>query len=142
MRQWIPVILLLAHALAGALIAGCGGGGSDPPGFALCGNGRLDPGELCDDGNTDDTDACISTCVPARCGDGVVQIGVEDCDSFNLNKADCISIGRVEPGLPGSNSLRCLPSCRFDTTGCGATFTPTATPTDTPTVTQTPTFTA
>ncbi|MFQ5514943.1 MAG: hypothetical protein ACE5FG_10940, partial [Myxococcota bacterium] len=27
-----------------------------------CGNGRLDPGEACDDGNTDDQDGCSSAC--------------------------------------------------------------------------------
>ncbi len=30
---------------------------------AVCGNGIVEPGEDCDDGNTDDGDACPSTCV-------------------------------------------------------------------------------
>jgi cysteine-rich repeat protein len=30
----------------------------------LCGNGVLDPGEGCDDGNTEDGDTCSSACVP------------------------------------------------------------------------------
>ena len=52
---------LLALALVGAGAAapsGCGGGG-DGPG---CGNGRLDPGEMCDDGNTADGDGCSYRC--------------------------------------------------------------------------------
>jgi cysteine-rich repeat protein len=141
MRTPTAVLLTVAVALSAALSAGCGGGSNDPPGFALCGNGHIDSGERCDDGNTDDTDACISTCVPARCGDGVVEIGVEDCDSFNLNNANCNTLGRVQPGPQDSNSVRCDPSCRFDTSACGATFTPTSTPTATPTVTQTATVT-
>ncbi len=28
----------------------------------LCGNGRLDPGEVCDDGNRNDGDGCASFC--------------------------------------------------------------------------------
>jgi hypothetical protein len=45
----------------------------------LCGNGVIDPSESCDDANSVDTDACIS-CQRAFCGDGRVQIGVEECD--------------------------------------------------------------
>ena len=35
-----------------------------------------------DDGNPVETDACLSSW-PARCGDGVLYIGVEDCDDGN-----------------------------------------------------------
>ena len=31
-----------------------------------------DPGEECDDGDTDDNDACLSDCTSATCGDAVV----------------------------------------------------------------------
>ena len=40
---------------------------------AVCGDGLVQEGELCDDGNEVDTDGCLSGCVPARCGDGVVR---------------------------------------------------------------------
>jgi len=30
----------------------------------LCGNGEMDPGELCDDGNVEDGDACSAACAP------------------------------------------------------------------------------
>ena len=33
-----------------------------PIGPGLCGNGKLDPGEECDDGNTVDGDGCMSDC--------------------------------------------------------------------------------
>ncbi|MBI5486991.1 MAG: DUF4215 domain-containing protein [Deltaproteobacteria bacterium] len=45
-----------------------------------CGNALVDPGEQCDDGNTDNTDACLTSCVLASCGDGFVRAGVEVCD--------------------------------------------------------------
>ncbi|MCA9651783.1 MAG: DUF1554 domain-containing protein [Myxococcales bacterium] len=49
-------------------------------GSASCGNGVVDPGEDCDDGNDDDTDDCVAGCVAASCGDGFVWAGSEDCD--------------------------------------------------------------
>ncbi len=44
--------------------------------------------EACDDGNTDDTDACTSACTVATCGDGFVQAGVEACDDGNTADGD------------------------------------------------------
>ncbi|MBN1773097.1 MAG: hypothetical protein JXB32_17655 [Deltaproteobacteria bacterium] len=46
-----------------------------------CGDGIVQTGEECDDGNGADDDACLSTCRTARCGDGVVWSGVEECDT-------------------------------------------------------------
>ena len=46
-----------------------------------CGDGIVQTGEECDDGNSFDDDACLSGCRSARCGDGVVRTGVEECDS-------------------------------------------------------------
>ncbi len=45
-----------------------------------CGNGALDAGEECDDGNQINTDACNNSCLPAVCGDGIVQVP-ETCDA-------------------------------------------------------------
>lgn len=69
---------------------GNGGDGASGGAGSLCGNGFPDPdlGEECDDGNFDDTDACLSTCVAARCGDGFVQTGLEQCDDANLDDSD------------------------------------------------------
>jgi cysteine-rich repeat protein len=53
-----------------------------------CGNGVIDPGEDCDDANPDDDDECLSTCVAAECGDGILQTGVEDCDDGNDDDTD------------------------------------------------------
>ena len=47
------------------------------------------PGEGCDDGNGDPTDACTNSCFPARCGDGLLQEG-ERCDDGNaIDTDDC-----------------------------------------------------
>ena len=65
-----------------------------------CGNGLVEDGEECDDGNAIDTDECPSNCRTARCGDGYVRAGVEACD----------------PGGPSS-----VPGCDSDCTAaeCG-----------------------
>ena len=44
--------------------------------------------EECDDGNTDNNDACLNTCKNAKCGDGVIQTGVEQCDDGNASNTD------------------------------------------------------
>ena len=49
-----------------------------PP--SVCGDGLVGPGEECDDGNLDDTDACPSSCRVAQCRDGFVWAGHEECD--------------------------------------------------------------
>ena len=54
----------------------------------VCGNGIMDPGEECDDGNLDDTDDCLSTCKRGTCGDGKVQSGAEACDDGNRVDGD------------------------------------------------------
>lgn len=54
----------------------------------VCGNGVVEAGEECDDGNLIDTDRCRVGCVWARCGDGVVRTGVEECDDGNMLEND------------------------------------------------------
>ncbi|MBM65837.1 MAG: hypothetical protein CMH55_06360 [Myxococcales bacterium] len=64
--------------------------GSPPAadGGPLCGNGVIDEGETCDDGNDDDRDACPGTCQEAYCGDGFRQRGEERCDDGNDDNTD------------------------------------------------------
>ena len=64
--------------------------GPGTTGDAVCGDGVVQPGEACDDGNQDNTDACLSTCVAASCGDGFVGPG-EACDDGNTNDDDACS---------------------------------------------------
>ena len=44
-----------------------------------CGNGTVDAGEECDDGNRVDGDGCDSNCTTSRCGNGI-KAGIEQCD--------------------------------------------------------------
>lgn len=56
----------------------------------VCGNGKIETGEACDDGNELDTDACTGACKAARCGDGIVQDS-EDCDGGE----GCVACGSM-----------------------------------------------
>src|SRR3989344_8732435 len=39
----------------------------------VCGNGVVESGETCDDGNTKSDDTCSASCQPTVCGDGIIQ---------------------------------------------------------------------
>ncbi len=58
------------------------------PRGAICGDGDVENEEECDDGNNNNNDACTNDCLAARCGDGVVQDGVEACDDGNASDTD------------------------------------------------------
>lgn len=69
-----------------------------PPGVGSCGDGQLDPGEQCDDGNRVNGDGCDYNCKPTGCGNGVVSVG-EACDDSNTTSGDgCSSICQIEAG--------------------------------------------
>lgn len=48
--------------------------------WTRCGDGRVSGGEVCDDGNADNTDDCSNSCAVAACGDGILQVA-EQCDN-------------------------------------------------------------
>jgi len=66
----------------------------EPPSPPVCGNGRVDPGEECDDGGANsDTmpNACRTTCKKPVCGDNVIDDAdpyFEDCDDGNNTDGD------------------------------------------------------
>ncbi len=88
-------------------------GGADQPTTYVCGNSELEPGEFCDDGNTEDGDGCSGDCTATDpdydcstvgekcvqvviCGNGVLE-GEELCDDMNTVgmdgcSADCKTI--------------------------------------------------
>ena len=88
-------------------------------GPALCGNGVVEPGEACDDGNLIDGDGCESSCEVGEvlCGNGQLDPG-EACDDGNGEPDDgcgsgcatecgylCLAAG--EPCVPGFHAVQC-----------------------------------
>ena len=64
-----------------------------------CGNGRQDGAEECDDGDLSNTNACTGICENARCGDGFVWFGNEDCDQGVGNSQAPDALCRVDCSL-------------------------------------------
>src|SRR5213078_4988716 len=99
-RRWLALCALALQA--GCLHEAserCGDGSVCPPGqqcvaagaqrmcaLVTCGNGRLDPDEMCDDGNNRSGDGCPADCKDP-CGDGVLDPG-EVCDDGNTVDGD------------------------------------------------------
>lgn len=132
---------LTVAVLGTALVAACTGGPTPNP-FRLCGNGIIDPGEQCDDGDgNSDFGACLTTCQTAFCGDRFIYSAKEQCDTNNFGYPDPRDPQTCKKlGFDGG-TLLCTGDCRIDTSGCGPAFTPAATvaQTSTPTSTSTPT---
>ena len=55
-----------------------------------CGDGEVDEGEACDDGNEIDGDGCDTNCTWTACGNGIVT-AAEECDDGNTDANDCCS---------------------------------------------------
>jgi cysteine-rich repeat protein len=53
----------------------------------ICGNGVVDPGEECDDGNLIPGDGCSPVCKLEVCGNSILDPG-EECDDGNTNNGD------------------------------------------------------
>jgi fibro-slime domain-containing protein len=98
-------------ATGGVPTGGDGGAGAVGTGGSVsttCGDHLLDPGEACDDGNSDWGDGCTPSCsvepvcggsgCTSTCGDGLV-LGGEECDDGNRRDGDgCSASCTVEPG--------------------------------------------
>jgi hypothetical protein len=68
---------------------------------------------------TSDCRLNMSGCVPATCGDGIINDDrwmMEECDGNDLNYRDCQSFGYL-----GGN-LTCTNKCKFDKSGCFSTY--------------------
>lgn len=110
--------------------------GSDP----VCGDGRVEGKEQCDDGNTADGDSCSSKCttVAGVCGNGEVEVG-EQCDDGNTVNGDGCQ-NNCSPTPPGQeilhecgNGIReieeaCDDGNKVDGDGCESTCVPTPSP--------------
>src|SRR5688572_10028727 len=94
-----------------------------------CGNGRVDTGETCDDGNILSGDGCSPTCGNESCGNGLVEPG-ERCDDNNTTNGDgcsgdCLSLeecgnGIIDVKTGGSASERCDDGNTVAGDGCRA----------------------
>ncbi|MBW2456097.1 MAG: DUF4215 domain-containing protein, partial [Deltaproteobacteria bacterium] len=89
-----------------------------------CGNGVVEEGEQCDDGNKVSDDGCAANCVseaPAVCGDNVVT-GDEECDDNNLEDGDgCSSTCEDECGNGVIDGVEeCDDGNNADGDGCAA----------------------
>jgi len=99
-------------------------------GCNLCGNGVIDPGEVCDGDNLDGEDcffggtlACNPTCTDfdtsgcSLCGDGTVQTSMgEECEDV---PGGLLGMVCSDFGFAGGN-LHCQSNCQFDLSGCEA----------------------
>lgn len=84
-------------------------------GTGNCGDGAVDAGEECDDGNADNTDSCSNECTANVCGDGYLYEGEEQCDEGTGNGAGC-------EAAYGSSCSGCSVSCTYESSSgsfCG-----------------------
>ncbi len=101
-----------------------GGGESSSGGPSpVCGDGVLDDGEGCDDGNADNTDTCVEGCVSAACGDGFVGPGETCDDGDQVDDDECGN--DCAPASCGDGKLQAGEACddgdADDTDGCLST---------------------
>ncbi len=75
----------------------------------VCGNGVVEEGEECDDGNSSNADRCSNICTKTVCGDGIIQNPngrgqFEQCDRGDRVDGDgCSSLCKIErPTIVGS----------------------------------------
>lgn len=93
---WVGAVLLLG------LGSGCPASGTPGP---YCGDGVVDLGESCDDGNETGCDGCSISCYLEGCGNGIVECG-EDCDDGNIINGDgCSSTCVDEEDLCGNGTV-------------------------------------
>lgn len=94
-----PVVLECActeniHCAAGELC----NTGVNPNRCTKCGNGIVNPGEFCDDGNDQNDDGCDNNCTFTGCGNGIVTTN-EMCDDSNAADDDgCSATCTIETG--------------------------------------------
>lgn len=88
---------------------------STEPVDPLCGDGRLDPGEECDDGNNGPYDGCSPRCLREFCGDGFVQAEMrEECDNGSICSHNELLFCRQD-----LDCRSCLPVPGVGVTRCG-----------------------
>jgi len=103
----------------------------------VCGDGVVQAGEECDDGeaNADDA-ACTSACATNMCGDALLHVGVEECDDgeANADNAPCTAScttnvcgdslvlegeEECDDGEANADSAACTAACTINVCGDG-----------------------
>jgi cysteine-rich repeat protein len=101
----------------------------------VCGDGSKSATELCDDGDTNNTNTCTNSCTTVSCGDGVRQ-GAEQCDDGNSSELDgCLTtcvyatcgdmfvrtgVEDCDAGVAGNGPTKnCLANCKTNVCGDG-----------------------
>src|SRR6185312_13958997 len=99
-------------AIGSLFFLACGGDGKQDNFNGVCGDGTVNTGEQCDDGNTSNGDGCSSTCqkesTPSTCGDGNVDVATETCDDGNTVSGDgCSATCQIEtpPNKCGNGAI-------------------------------------
>ncbi|MFC1810904.1 DUF4215 domain-containing protein [Patescibacteria group bacterium] len=93
----------------------------------VCGDGTLDTGEVCDDGNTVNGDGCSSFClvevaIGPICGNGNVESGEECDDGNNTNGDGCSATCQTEQPLTpecGNGAVEGTEECDDGNTSAG-----------------------
>jgi hypothetical protein len=124
----------IEYSSTGGSGSGVGGSGPRPDGGGVCGNGVIEPGEDCDQGDlggrTCMTEGfgsggllCSPLCIfdtsnCSACGNGMLDVG-EECDGLDFGgKTSCADLGAGSASEP----LSCTDTCQFDLgncSGCG-----------------------
>ena len=82
----------------GLVLFACGPNQLDSSTFedlAVCGNGELEAGEACDDGNDAPLDACTVGCQIAVCGDGIARQDLSPDEEVPLFRSSVARSGFV-----------------------------------------------
>lgn len=66
--------------------------GTSEPKPAICGDGEIDPGELCDDGDPDESDGCNATCEPVA---AIAWTYTHDGDAHKTDAAVGVAVDKT-----------------------------------------------
>ena len=86
---------------------------------ATCGNGLIEIGESCDDGNLNNNDACDNSCQTQTCGNGIREDS-EACDAEDVNSLQCSDFGFQLGNITCEACQLKLTECYFPHCGDGS----------------------
>ena len=126
MKEWFRNTLFVSLLALTLFAGGCSSGGGRGGVIVTCGDGVVEAGENCDDGNTASCDGCSATCETESgltCGDGILnQACGEQCDDGNTASGDGCSSTCMTEGLADC-TINFDGSCPDASALCGALFT-------------------